>query len=119
MDVKEKLYDLTFLKSIAGDDIEGLKDLIGKFLNSTPTEIADLEKAVDTQDRPLTARIAHKLKGNVKFFHIKNIFEPLREMENTCGDEDISVDFAVFKHQLQDIKRIYADVFEDLKQDIA
>jgi HPt (histidine-containing phosphotransfer) domain-containing protein len=119
MDVKEKLYDLTFLKSIAGDDIDGLKDLIGKFLINTPNEIADLENALNAQDRSLAAKIAHKLKGNVKFFHIKHIFEPLREIENTCADEELSVDFAVFKNQLEDIKKVYLDVFTDLKEEIA
>jgi HPt (histidine-containing phosphotransfer) domain-containing protein len=119
MHVKEKLYDLTFLKTIAGDDEEGLKDIVSKFLNNTPSEINQLEEAICDENRTLTAGMAHKLKANVKFFHIQHVFEILRGMENTCNDDQANVSFPLYQQQMNNIRRIYTEVFEDLREEIA
>ena len=115
--MEEKLYDLTFLKTIAGDDLEGLRDIINKFLKSTPDELDLLEDAIDNKNRSLTAGYAHKLKANVKFFHIKNIFEKLREIENQCSDETIEVDFNIFKDNIRQIRTTYQQVFQELSME--
>ncbi len=113
--MEDKLYDLTFLKTIAGDDDDGLRDIISKFLKSTPEDLNSLKFAIDNNNRKVTAGFAHKLKANVKFFHIKYIFEKLREIEIQCSDENDIIDFNLFKEKVNEIQGVYTKVFEELK----
>jgi HPt (histidine-containing phosphotransfer) domain-containing protein len=115
--VKEKLYDLTFLRTIAGDDLEGLRDILEKFISNTPSELQSLEDALVNCDRRQTVTAAHKLKANARFFHITPLYERLREIENTATDENQAFDFHQYLGQMQEIKKIYQIVFDDIQQD--
>ncbi|MBC8110690.1 MAG: hypothetical protein H7Y04_06480 [Verrucomicrobia bacterium] len=119
MDVKEKRYDLTFLKMIAGNDEDGLKEIIEKFIINTPPEIILLEQAILDKDCKSTEGYAHKLKSNARFFHIGNLAIMLRDMETACANDGENVNFELFISQIAELKSVYAEVFEDLKQEIA
>jgi HPt (histidine-containing phosphotransfer) domain-containing protein len=58
------MLDMTQLRSIIGEDIHILEELIDAFLHNTPDRLADLRRALIAGDAKSFEHVAHTLKGS-------------------------------------------------------
>jgi PAS domain S-box-containing protein len=77
------------LNRLVGGDAELLKEVVGVFLDSCPTMLAELKQAVDRRDASAVQRAAHALKGAVANFGAKTASEAAQRLEVMGRDQDL------------------------------
>jgi CheY-like chemotaxis protein len=111
---QEKLFDLSFLKSIAGEDLHELEEIILKFIERLPIEIELMEHAMAEKNYKQMGAYAHKIKANVRFFGIKSLFEIMELLEKAGTLPRNQVDIQILQHHVVTVKNISAKVIIDL-----
>ncbi|MDO1445691.1 PAS domain-containing protein [Rhodocytophaga aerolata] len=110
----EKLFDLSFLKSIAGEDLYELEEIILKFIEKLPIEITLMEQAMAEKNFKQMAAYAHKIKANVRFFGIESLFEIIELLEKTGTVPRNQVDIQILQHHIGTVKNISTKVLAEL-----
>jgi HPt (histidine-containing phosphotransfer) domain-containing protein len=110
----EKLFDLSFLKSIAGEDLYELEEIILKFIEKLPVEIALMEQAMAEKNFKQMGAYAHKIKANVRFFGIKSLFEIMELLEKAGTLPKNQIDLQILQHHVVTVKNISAKVLIEL-----
>ena len=85
MDSK-KLFDLTNLNEMLGDDKKAILQMIKIFLQATPESLNELNKCYQKNDYQGVSKLAHKLKSSVDIFSINEIKQDIRRLENNTRD---------------------------------
>jgi PAS domain S-box-containing protein len=111
---QEKLFDLSFLKSIAGDDLYELEEIILKFIERLPIEIDLMEQAMAERNFKQMGAYAHKIKANVRFFGIEPLFEIMELLEKAGAIPKNQVNIQILKHHIVTVKNISAKVLIEL-----
>jgi PAS domain S-box-containing protein len=111
---QEKLFDLSFLKSIAGEDLYELEEIILKFIEKLPVEIALMEQAMAERNFKQMGTYAHKIKANVRFFGIEPLFEIMELLEKAGTIPKDQVDIQILQHHIVTVKNISAKVLVEL-----
>jgi CheY-like chemotaxis protein/HPt (histidine-containing phosphotransfer) domain-containing protein len=114
----EKLFDLTFLKNIAGDDLVELHDIIEKFIEKFPSDIAHMEKALENKEFKTMSGYAHKLKANIKFFGIEKLYPAIEWIEKAGQSDEGYIDIHALSHHIQLIRQISGKVIIGLKKEL-
>jgi CheY-like chemotaxis protein/HPt (histidine-containing phosphotransfer) domain-containing protein len=73
--------DLTFLKTVAEDDIEYMHLMINTFIDYMPATITKMEKFNADEDNDNLAKTAHFAKSSLSVITIKEMFEQAVSME--------------------------------------
>lgn len=81
------LIDLTYLKTVMEEDIEGQIQSIQSFLSQTPILLADLHQALVAKDYPLSAKSAHKIKSSLLLVGMHSTREEMIHLEQMCKQE--------------------------------
>ncbi|QHT67014.1 response regulator [Rhodocytophaga rosea] len=115
---KDKLFDLTFLKNIAGDDLVELQDIIEKFIEKFPSDIALMEQALANKEFKTMSSAAHKLKANIKFFGIEKLYPAIEWIEKAGQSEESYIDVHALSHHIQFIRQTSEKVITGLKQEL-
>jgi CheY-like chemotaxis protein len=115
---QEKLFDLTFLKNIAGDDLAELHDIIEKFIEKFPSDIAHMEQALAIGDFKAMSRHAHKLKANIKFFGIEKLYPAIEWIEKAGYADEVYIDMHALSHHINLIHQTSEKVIAGLKQEL-
>jgi signal transduction histidine kinase/CheY-like chemotaxis protein len=115
---EEKLFDLTFLKNIAGDDLAELHDIIEKFIEKFPSDIAQMQQALATKQYKAMASCAHKLKANIKFFGIEKLYPAVEWIEQAGQSEEVYIDFHALAHHVQLICQTSELIIAGLKREL-
>jgi CheY-like chemotaxis protein len=110
----EKLFDLSFLKSIAGEDLYELEEIILKFIEKFPVEIALMEQAMTEKNFKQMGAYAHKIKANVRFFGVESLFEIMELLEKAGSLPKSQIDLQILKHHMVTVKNISAKVLAEL-----
>lgn len=110
----EKLFDLSFLKSIAGEDLYELEEIILKFIERFPIEIALMEQAMAEKNFKQMGAYAHKIKANVRFFGIESLFEIMELLEKAGTVPRNQVDIQILRHHIVTVKNISTKVLTEL-----
>jgi HPt (histidine-containing phosphotransfer) domain-containing protein len=58
--------DLSYLRSVAGDDEEFVKEMLSMFLNTSPIELNNIETHYQGGNLQMMASCAHKIKAPVQ-----------------------------------------------------
>ena len=74
--------DVERLRQIAGDNEQGLRDLIALYLRQTAMDIAQLQAAIQAGARREVARLAHSCAGASANCGMVGIVSPLRALED-------------------------------------
>lgn len=85
MDSK-KLFDLTNLAEMLGDDKKAILQMVKIFLQATPESLNELNKCYEKNDLQGVSKLAHKLKSSVDIFAVKDIKQEIRRLENNTRD---------------------------------
>ncbi|MEZ5083815.1 MAG: Hpt domain-containing protein [Bacteroidales bacterium] len=85
MDSK-RLFDLTNLAEMLGDDKKAILQMVKIFLQATPESLNELNKCFEKNDLQGVSKLAHKLKSSVDIFAVKDIKQEIRRLENNTRD---------------------------------
>ncbi len=77
--VQERLYDLSLLEEM--DDIEYTTDILSIFLNETPKELTEMQKAVTAGQIDVVGGKAHKLKSSTGLIQADALLNILKTIE--------------------------------------
>lgn len=64
--MKQRIIDLSYLKTIAGDDDVFIQEMLQMFLNTTPPELENIEKFHAGGDLHMMGSSAHKIKAPIQ-----------------------------------------------------
>jgi hypothetical protein len=114
--VEEKLYDFDQLQEIAGGNRDFLASLAKIYLDTIPTNSAEMVAATQTGDWDKVSKLAHKLKSTVDSMNMSTITTAIRSLEidaknkvNTQGLKSLAVK----------VDGIIQTVAEQLKEEFA
>jgi len=79
--------DLTYLKELAGGNEEFLNDMIQKFVQKTPDELAELQTHLKDKNWTRLRAIAHKMRQALSFMGIKELEDIVASIEDFAKDE--------------------------------
>ena len=75
-----KLYNLSQVKLVLGDDQQMLGNMITIFLNETPIMLKALNENCESKNYDEVKFYAHKLKSSIDLFQIDGIQNDIREL---------------------------------------
>lgn len=101
--MSEPLFDSKrFLQSLA-DDVELANELLAAFLEDSPTRVASLSEALDSDDAAKASKLAHSLKGMCGVVRTDSLVNIALLMESSSKNGDLDTtknQFATFKETL-------------------
>ena len=104
------LYDLTSLKKILDND-EALNEIIGAFIDSTHTDLYNIENYIKEGSPVDIKKTAHKMISmfrQIKAERVVSILEMLESMDNKVTSEELNQHFKKLKENI-------SEIFETLK----
>jgi len=110
-DGDERLYDLSLLWSVANDDEEFIKKILGTYMDTVPADIDMLDKAMAKRDWETVGKQAHKIKPAIDYMGIVALKAVIRKMES------MPADMAEFSKNAKYIRDIIEKVFQQFKKD--
>lgn len=94
-----------------GDDLRKLKYL-KQFTALIPERCAELEHAVQNDDRTTLGQILHKMSPQVQFFGIREVEIPFARLAH----EHKSMEYAAMRNEVMEIVRTLDTAVEEVKQ---
>jgi HPt (histidine-containing phosphotransfer) domain-containing protein len=102
-----QLTDLSYLRSLTGNQTDKIAKYIRMFLTGAPISINQLELYALSKDWNGVKETAHSLKPQVGYFGAKNTEEMLRDIEKMASDqtdlEMMNARLAIVRNQLDQI----------------
>jgi HPt (histidine-containing phosphotransfer) domain-containing protein len=99
--------DLSYLKTIAGNDNMFIKEMLGMILKSVPKEIENMQQHFDAGNYLLMASAAHKIKAPLQMIAEDEMVELILLIE-TIGRK--SLDVSSIPQKLNRLKVLFEDV---------
>ena len=108
-----RLYDLTDLKKIAGDNDGFINKMISLFVNTMPGYIQVMTEHVEQNNWAEVSKQAHKMKSSIDSMGIKAIKEDIKTIE-TYAKEQINI--PLIKSLALKVEQVLFECIEQLKQ---
>lgn len=83
------LIDWDAALKICGGDHALLRDIAGAFLEEQPRRVDEIQKAIDTGDWELLHRSAHTIKGSMRYFGAKAVFDRAFGLEQLAAQQSL------------------------------
>ncbi len=83
------LYDLTELRSLFGEDIDALNELLNNFTVDATISIDNINEACLTGDVPIIKSELHKFMGMVTSLHLVSIKDILKNIERALNERGL------------------------------
>ncbi len=113
--VNTRLYDLSMVQSVSGGDEGFIKKMVALFIETVPSNVLDLKKALTEENWEQVGKTAHKLKSTIDSMGIKSIRQEIRTVEANARQmenlQDIAVLVTTIDNTIQDcIGQLQAEV---------
>lgn len=112
--------DLSYLRDMSGDSAEFMIEMIDMFKSQTPLYIADLQKAIATENWEQAAGFAHKIKPTLSYVGREDARGHLQLIENSARDQkdlqNMPAALAVFNDFVQILYRQLDEARADLER---
>lgn len=82
--------DLSYLKTIGGNDHVFIKEMLGMILNSVPKELDNMQKHFDSGNYMLMASAAHKIKAPLQMITNNDMIDLIIRIE-TIGRKGLEM----------------------------
>jgi HPt (histidine-containing phosphotransfer) domain-containing protein len=86
----DSMVNLAAALALLDGDRELLGELVGIFLQESPSQLASVRDAIERHDAPALRRTAHFLKGSVSTFGSSHALEVAARMESRGLDRDMA-----------------------------
>lgn len=110
----EKLYDLSYIKDLAGNNPAFIESLIKIFIETTPGDSTEMVKLCNEKKWEDVSKMAHKLKSTIDSLRLDAIKDDIRTIE---ADAKSKVNLDQVIKLVAKVDRIIADTTLQLKQD--
>lgn len=108
--------DFSYLNELSDGNQEFIKEMIDLFVSKVPSDMNQLEKAIDEKDYATIRGIAHTLRSSLSIFKLEALFEHLDPIEK----ESIALGFSSEAHQeFKILKEKLFSTVESLKKQSA
>lgn len=104
--------DLSYLKTIGGNDYVFIKEMLGMILKSVPIEIENMQQHFDKGNYMLMASAAHKIKAPLQMVTNNNLIDLIVSIE-TIGRKGLDVN--EIPQLLAQLKEQYNSVHADIE----
>jgi HPt (histidine-containing phosphotransfer) domain-containing protein len=106
------------MRSIFGDDRDGLRDIVLMFLADVPAEIEALDAAIAVADVPVVISRAHSLKGMLRNFGLGPLGDLFQDIEDQCRQGEIVAAAALSREARVGLEAVCAVLREQLDGDL-
>jgi len=111
--ITEKLYDLSLLEEM--DDNEYIIEIVSIFLNETPKELAEMQKAAISGNIAMVCNKAHKLKSSTGLIQANGLLQILKNIEETANSSSADELIKLVKTAVAKYKTIETSLREHLQ----
>lgn len=101
-----EVFDITEALLRTDGDMELFQELAGIFLENYSKQLADVENAIEKNDRNALESAAHSIKGSVGVFSAKPAFEAALELEMMGRENNLSEAYEAYKVLSIEIERL-------------
>jgi len=108
-------YDLTQLKALSRGDEDFVNNMIDIFMQHTPAAVDELNAALQEEDYPTVARVAHRIKPSIESMGIGQLKGVARDVELLAKSE--KVDYEALDKKIRFFTETLAMVIKQLKAD--
>ena len=77
----KNVTNLSFLTKISKGDHKKIEKYISIYLQTVPTDLKELQIAVNDKNFKALSSVAHKLKGNASYLGVEDVLSELNELE--------------------------------------
>ena len=77
----EKLYDLSYIQELGGNNADFINSLLQIFIDTTPADSAEMVKACTDKKWDAVSKLAHKIKSTIDSLRITEIKDDVRTIE--------------------------------------
>ena len=112
----EKYTDISYLKQVSGGDTDIMRKAIGKYLETTPEVIRQLDHELNTQDFDQLAKTAHKLKSSVGLMGMTDLQKTVQNIELVAKSRER---LDVLPVLVSRTKKMLSQSLTELQQEIA
>ncbi|MGD1846848.1 MAG: Hpt domain-containing protein [Salibacteraceae bacterium] len=84
----ERLYDLSKLRHMAGDDNAFVVRMVKMFLEQTPESLAQIDQNFKAGNLAQVRTISHKMKPSIDFMGIESLKNEIRQIEALADEGD-------------------------------
>jgi PAS domain S-box-containing protein len=110
---EKKLYDLSKLKKLTGNNDDYYKRMIHIFIESSKQAIEELTTAMATNDLNTIHRTAHRIKPSLDHLGIVSLHQVIRSVETRSKTGENS---ALLAQEIHEVKSTLQEVLIDLQQ---
>jgi len=112
---QEKLYDLTMLEEIAGDNPDFIKSMLQLFIDNTPADLSRMKEAFEQNNWKEVGSIAHKMKSSVSSLGIQSLEAALRrlEMKGEVNEAKETIHLLI-QHMDEVLNKVYVQLKQQL-----
>ncbi len=104
----QKLVDWTGPLSQLSGDHAVLKEITESYIAETRENLPKLAAAIAADDAPLSQRLAHTVKGAMRFFHVKTAQQVGLDLENLAGTGDLTSAPELFEQLKPEVDSVLA-----------
>ncbi|MGS2762330.1 Hpt domain-containing protein [Sinomicrobium sp. M5D2P9] len=109
-------YSLEKLEELSDGDRDFIASVVSVFIEETPSDMQELEQAVQAEDFDAIYRHAHKIKPNVDLLGMDKTTSLLRTLEIKARED---ADISGVKEMYAEAKGQILEVIAELKTDFA
>jgi HPt (histidine-containing phosphotransfer) domain-containing protein len=80
------LTDLSYLRGMAGDNAEVIKEMVGLFIEQVSEISESMDKALNEKDYIVLSKLSHKAKASVSIMGMNDLATKLKEFELMAGE---------------------------------
>lgn len=115
---EEKLYDLNMLEAM--DDNDYLMEILSIFLDETPVELKEMQKAASSKKASIVSGKAHKLKSSSGLLEANKLTKILEQIEGMSKSENTGVELInlvdAAQHEYKKIENSLKDYIKAIPQ---
>lgn len=111
---KNNLFDLSSLRDLCAGDTDCLTQLVKLFISQTNNSLIKIKKSAKIKDLKKLYEISHQLKSAIDSFHILDLKDVIRTIENDSYEGRFSEDLLVLINKLETvIKKVVQQLQSD------
>ncbi len=111
----QKLYDLTTIIDISGGDEEFVQTMVELFIDTVPSNLKELNVALQNKNWDFVSKAAHKLKSTLDSMGIHSIGQDIRLVEQTAKTKESLENIPAMVSRINDV---VGKCIDQLKKDL-
>ena len=115
---KRTVVDLTMIKKISKNNQEKIIKYIDLYLNSVPSDMEKMKKALKLKDFKSLSSLAHKLKGNAGYMGLNALLSSLDSLEKLIENDENSKEITIIVNRVESIIALSIDELKSYKNNV-